>query len=38
MSSGTAMLRGTAILFVLIGVWYVWPLSLRGKQVRYTPT
>ena len=37
MSSGTAMLSGIAIFLLLIGIWYVWPLSLRRKQIRHMP-
>jgi hypothetical protein len=37
MSSGTAMLSGIGIFLLLIGIWYVWPLSLRGKQIRHMP-
>jgi hypothetical protein len=37
MSSGAAMLSGIGIFFLLMGIWYVWPLSLRGKQIRHMP-
>jgi hypothetical protein len=37
MSSGAAMLSGIGIFLLLMGIWYVWPLSLRGKQIRHMP-
>jgi hypothetical protein len=37
MSGGAAVLSGIGIVLLLIDIWYVWPLSLRGKQIRHMP-
>jgi hypothetical protein len=35
---GTAALSGIGIFLLLIGIWYVWPLSLRGRRIEHTLT